>query len=778
MVPFAAVLTLLACAGARGAARPDLGDSGACPYFQLQDDAGVCVPDACGTSLWPEGVDGDTIFVDGGAADGGDGSEATPLQTVQAGVDAAGARGGGLVAVAAGTYAENLVLGDGDAGISVAGRCRELVVLDGSAGDGLATLSIIGTRKVASLALSDVTVTGGSYGVVVGNGTVGLTDVDVVGNTNIGVIASTGATLTLKTSTITGTLPERRKNGFGLQAENGAQATVHSSTIDGNTELGVLASDIGTTLTMYHSTISNTLTTSAGTEGYGLVAQTGASVRMIGGSIERNTSVGVWVQSSVTSVSLDSVDIDATVPDGSGDFGFGAQVSSGGTLVTAGCALNGNANAGLIVDGVGANASLTDPWVVDTLPLADGTGGYGVEVENGGSITLSRGWVEGNASAGIWANGAGSHASLVDTDVTDTLAGAGSGGDSRGMGIWAQSGAVVDVSGGTLASNTVAGVVASDDGTTVSLDGVTVTDTQPNASGEYGLALDVMRGAAMTCTGCTLTESVNAAVAVGSEGSTLDLEDSLVWDTWRGTDASMAVGAVAETGGALTASNLRISYTQGPGVYVVAGGSLTCSGCEIDENSYAGVLLLDGVAALDDATIHGNYSDVSLGGGFGVYVNNRSGPPSLSLTNSFVENEPYAAVWLDGAGTYDIEDDVLSGGDGVPVGANTIHGNAVFAENGVPAWDGTTGLYLGGDSLGDASDVALLLDDSSAVLDGDSWSLNATDVRQQRCEDVVAIPSDQLSAAPSTAICPGTNLLTAYDLVFSTLDLPVVATAG
>ena len=131
------------------------------------------------------------------------------------------------------------------------------------------------------------------------------------------------------------------------------------------------------------------------------------------------------------------------------------------------------------------------------------------------------------------------------------------------------------------------------------------------------------------------------------------------------------------------------------------------------------------------------------------------------------------------------------GSDGVAQGGSTLHGNAVFAENGVAAWDGTTGLLLSDNLFTSASAIGVLLDDSSAGMDRNEWSGNAVGLRQQACNgpDHVAGPNDDglvddvaplteadTLGAPSAQVCPASNVLIAYDLAFTTLFLPEIET--
>ena len=92
------------------------------------------------------------------------------------------------------------------------------------------------------------------------------------------------------------------------------------------------------------------------------------------------------------------------------------------------------------------------------------------------------------------------------------------------------------------------------------------------------------------------------------------------------------------------------------------------------------------------------------------------------------------------------------------------------------AGDGATGLSLVDNTFVDASQIAVLLDASSATLRGNSWQGNFMDVQQQRCDGIVALTADDLTGVPNANVWPAANTLTAYDLGFRTLYVPEVET--
>ena len=299
----------------------------------------------------------------------------------------------------------------------------------------------------------------------------------------------------------------------------------------------------------------------------------------------------------------------------------------------------------------------------------------------------------------------------------------------------------------------------------------------PRADGTWGGGIGAQSGATLTATGCTLQGCVERTVYASDEGTTVTLIDSEVLDTARGRVTGFALGVVVQFGALISLSDSLIAGTEGPGVYVVGGGQASLLRSEAASNRFAGIVVLDGSVLVTSSTILDTLPDDEFGGGFGVYALAADGPPALTLTDTTIGTQPYAAIWLDGPGAYDIQGNTLSGGAGVLRGGALTHGNAVFAENGVLAWDGASGLHLEGNSIGSGSGISVLLDASSATLEGNLWSDDGADLRQQRCDGITVLTEDDVDDVPNSEICPVGNVLTAYELILPSLYLAVSATA-
>ena len=680
-------------------------------------DGESCVPAACGVGMWGSlAVDDATVYVSEGGT--GAGSEANPLGSIQAGVDLAGSQGGGLVAVAAGTYVETVAMGDDHRDVTLAGRCRELVILDGSEGDDVPGVEIIGDEETPEIAVEGVTISGAFVGLRVEQAVVSVVAVSILENVGAGVYASDAATsVDLVDTEIADTVPvDDGGNGDGIWVQAGATLTATGCTVRGNTEVGVIARDEGTTVEFRDSEILDT----------------------------------------------------APSPNGNG--GLGIDVEYAATLTCDGCTLRGNTTAGALAQDAGSTLLLLDTDVLDTAPDAGGTGD-GIVVMRGAALAATGYTIQGNTQDGVGIGGRGTTADLVDTQVLDTARNPSSGG---GQGVSVQEGAAVTITRCTIQGNSHRGVLATDDGTTVELVDTAVLDTSPKADGGFGHGVTVQNGAALTATGCIVQGNTEVGVFAGQAGTTVELVDTAVVDTITGRVTGFAVGALAQEGALIQASGSEFSGTAGPGVYVAAAARMALHEVTLNDNGFAAAMVAGGTMELTASTISGTLPDGEWGGGLGIYATDDAGPSTLTLIDSTIGSHPYTSVWIDGQGSYDLQRNSLSGSEGIEADGWLIHGNALFAERGVTAWDGASGLRLVGNAFDGAAEVAILLDGASATLEGNTWSDNGIDVWQQRCEGIVALSEGEPDWDSDWTVCPAGNLLTAYDLVFTSLYLPEI----
>ena len=119
----------------------------------------------------------------------------------------------------------------------------------------------------------------------------------------------------------------------------------------------------------------------------------------------------------------------------------------------------------------------------------------------------------------------------------------------------------------------------------------------------------------------------------------------------------------------------------------------------------------------------------------------RFGPSTLVVDHTTVEEQPYAAVWLDGDGSYSIRHSTLVGGLGYEVAypdgtTSLLHGDGVVATAGVTCWDGAAGLLLQGNTIRDAQRAGVLLDGSCAELADNLFVDSPTDLIWQDCDGV------------------------------------------
>jgi hypothetical protein len=650
----AAVVLVGACRSPGGSQAND--GATQCASDELLDDSGACVPEACGASRWGSAtLDSEAVYVDASAASGGDGSSEAPFDSIQAGADLAGQRGGGRVAIAAGTYVETVRLDGNHDGVELAGRCLEQVVLDGSeGGEQPAAILVSGSMAAQpTVALSGLTVTRGRLsGVRYERASGTVQGVALLDNTAWGMfVYGVEAEVDLDDVVIVGTLPDEDGNlGRGIEVGQGAEVTLASCEIRQNHDLGVYAWGDGTAVTLTDCSVADTQAREDGNFGFGVIVQDTAAVVLERCELVNNRAVGAVAFGAGATLALIETTVADTQAMDNGASGYGVEVNGGGELTLTSCDVRRNHQTGVLATGEGTLATLLDTSITDTEAGADGTSGVGVFVEDGASMVLDGCELDHNRDIGAVAYDAGTTLTLVDTTISNTQPRADG---TSGRGIEVTSAAELSAESCVVADNHDVGVVAAGVGTRVQLADTRVVDTQPNADGYSGAGLAAVEGASLTTESCGFERNHTTGILVTGPGTQVVLGDTRVSETAPDIDGLNGYGVDVSDGATFSARSsvlegnhvvglgatgsdtvvqlwdTQIADTQtnangmgGTGVQVALGAELTAESCVFERNHSTGILVTDPGTrvALQDTRVSETEPNIHGREGRGVFV--------------------------------------------------------------------------------------------------------------------------------------------------------------
>ncbi|WP_437753959.1 hypothetical protein [Sorangium sp. So ce1389] len=523
----------------------------------------------CGDGTWGElPVDAETQFVDGAyAGNDSDGTAMRPWPTVGEGLGAAAP--GAVVAIAAGTYPEDVRV---DRPVRLWGRCPALVEI---AGAGAETVAAVLVGEGADAAeIRGIAVRSAGQGIAV-TGARGVV-VDEVW------VASAGA------------------QGVRAYNEQGpAQLTVRGSLIEGARSVGVHSA--GAELVVESSVVRGT--SASGGPGAGANRGAGgapASLTLRASVVEQSRGAGVHVIAAEAiieeSVIRDSVAVDADAA-GMGVFAMPNTQGQPGHVTLRRSVVERNQEAGIWVQG--SSAAVEETVVRDTRPypddLATGWGVYiAADLANGrrSEATLKRVVVEQSRYVGVAI--LGSDVSLDGLLVRDTLPREKDQKHGIGLAV-ASSGQLrgdVTARGAVLERSRSHGVFI--EGADVTLEGVAVRGTLPRASDErFGRGIEVHaregRGS-LVLRSSLVEESVESGLTIF--GSTATLEDTIVRDT-RSSSAGLL----------------------GNGVTIVKDAEdaeATLTGVRIEASEGAAVASFGAAVALERSTMECNFIDLNV----------------------------------------------------------------------------------------------------------------------------------------------------------------------
>ena len=303
----------------------------------------------------------------------------------------------------------------------------------------------------------------------------------VVGNHTMGVFATGASVIHGVDLAVLGTLPRQSDmtRGHALSAQGGALVEVERAVLEGSHDVAVLTLDQDTRLGLHAAVVTGTQPSARdGERGGGVVAQRGAEVSLREVIVHRNHSVGILVDLGAKLL-LEDVRVTDTLPQPSdGAFGRGLHLAQGAQVTGLRVALARNHDVGILAFGLGTSVVLEDVAVTDTQPQrSDLSSGRGMDLTDGAAATLTRARFVGNHSVGVVAFDEGTTLTLIDVEISGTLPRPADRTVGRGLSV--QQGADADVTRGLFDANHEVGVVAFDPGTELAMRHITVRNTAP-----------------------------------------------------------------------------------------------------------------------------------------------------------------------------------------------------------------------------------------------------------------------------------------------------------
>jgi hypothetical protein len=596
----------------------------------------------CGAGTWGDiPVDGATQHVDASYAGGdSDGSSAKPWTTIGEALEAAAANA--IVALAAGSYSEDLTI---ERPVRLWGRCPELVEIVGSS-DAAAAVSIGGAA--AGTQLRDLAIRGDARGVearavaevlleriwihdTVSNGlwirhdssrasvTVRHSLFEATSKTGLDIHADA----VVEASVVRDTQPDP-EGGWGngifvapLSKDSDASLILRRSLVERNHEIGV---SVGASRATLEATVVRDTLPRQSDQSYGigilaiailygedtkLEDARRASIDVTATVVENSSSIAVDVRYSDASI-RDSVIREAKGP--------GIKVDVLGDLALSSSLVDGARSVGVWVNG--STGSMEATIVRNTTAGPDGTGaGVAVLAEQGtrGKLDARTSIVEHSRKMGLWI--AGSDINLDGVVVRDTLPAEGSTRLYWGRGIqlqvYAKELPVASIRSSLVERNYDAGIIVG--GGSASIVGTVVRDTEPDPTRGYGAGIhlqyasDTSNPSQPPLPGAEQTVGVLRGVLIerssgfglAAVGSDAKLYSVILRDTRAQPGSDFGDGlAVLAHPFPLTASAVversRIESSQRAGIssfggsVELAGSNLECNAIDINGEAYGG----------------------------------------------------------------------------------------------------------------------------------------------------------------------------------------------
>lgn len=477
------------------------------------------------------------------------GSEAHPYPRIADGLAHAGA--GGWVLVGTGTYPEAIA---STASVHVLGQCAAHVTLAAPAGSSAASAN----GSTAALDIRGVTIAGLADGVLVAGGaTMRLSKVRVDGANAFAVrVSGSGSRVEGDGIVISNPVPAGTgSNGYGVVADTGGVAHISHAAILGARVFGAGAIGAGASVTLDDVRVRDTHAANDGEVHAALYLQMAGSVTANRVVLEHNGIAGVTAEDPGSVATLRDVVVRDSVPLADGSWGRGFHAQGGARVVASNFLLDGNHDVGVSALGAGTSIALNSGTVRATGPGRAGLAGRALDAQDGATLDASSVRAEDSHEIGVAATGGGSRITLTDSVVHHTLPLADG---TNGIGIAAAGAGAVIATRVLVDGSHDMGALATGAGSIVSFDSCVVRDTSGRADGSLGLGVSVESSGRLETTRTLIAGGHEAGVLVVGAGATVSLRDSAVRDITGGAGMILGRGIDARHGASVAAMRVLV----------------------------------------------------------------------------------------------------------------------------------------------------------------------------------------------------------------------------
>jgi hypothetical protein len=303
--------------------------------------------------------------------------------------------------------------------------------------------------------------------------------------------------------------------------------------------------------------------------GIGTIVQDGAAAVIGECIIEDNTEIGLQAKGVSTTVEMAHTLIGATRPDSKDELGFGAQAEEGALLLVSHSLFLANYNAAIISDGPNTRATIYGTAVADTKADLSGNYGFGIQARNGSTLEVDSSIIRSNTNTGASALDPGTTLHLNRTQISDTLATTSS---QFGRGAQIRNGATALVSYCDFRNNRDVGFVASGENTRIDMVGTVIRGTLPGQDGLFGRGINISDKASASIDRCLFQGNSEGGVVAHNKETVVDITNTIIGDTLANGSGQHGQGIVAGLGASVDAHNCLIVHNATSGVFVVGGG--------------------------------------------------------------------------------------------------------------------------------------------------------------------------------------------------------------